>query len=555
MPKVEDRSLFVMLFELFGVSFIHNGSANVRAAECPFCGGDKFYLNGETGQYKCHRENNCGAQGNAYAFVRWVYDRRYEMTSDDDYRRLKDELDIPLQTLKRHGLALDDDPHCWLIPFKSTQGEVVNLMRYYPGRPKPNKFMLPGLPTSLYGFDRLAAADKGKPVFLCEGPLDAIALDASIGAENRPKYVLVATPGAFREVWAEHFRGRKVRAFYDNDKAGRGHTARVQKLLGEGRVADELLALHWPDGTPDGYDVRDLVRDHPGQSVLGWLIDHCYKVIPEPKLAWEHGWLRGPAVAEADDWVWPDRLPCDSYVSYSGKRGTLKSTVMRELIARYTRNEPLPGCCTVGLPAGHVILVTAEDSTRRAWEALELAGADTQYITVLPATLKDGDPMNILEHLDELRQTVRQYGVRLVVIDGQNSVVGAPCIATDMLARHNVTNKLHQFAQQEKVCLVGIRNEDQDGRALGPQSMSDLGRAILRSVELKPDGDDRYFELRFERISDRAPSTHPPIPYSVEDLGGSSRRILWGKVSPVADPEEEGPGEDPGDVDEEEECP
>jgi hypothetical protein len=158
------------------------------------------------------------------------------------------------------------------------------------------------------------------------------------------------------------------------------------------------------------------------------------------------------------------------------------------------------------------------------------------------ATLKDGDPMNVLEHLEELRGLIQQYGVRLVVIDGQNSVVGAPCIATDMLARHNVTNKLHQFAQKENICLVGIRNEDAEGRAYGPASMNDLGRFIMRSVELENSDKygQRYFELVFDRVSDSAPETYRPIPFSVENLGGSSRRILWGKRDPTAAPAPEG---------------
>ena len=120
------------------------------------------------------------------------------------------------------------------------------------------------------------------------------------------------------------------------------------------------------------------------------------------------------------------------------------------------------------------------------------------------ATLKDGDPLNVLDRLDELRAVIRQYGVRWVVIDGQNSVVGAPNIMTDMSARHNVTNKLHQFAQQENVALIGIRNEDAEGRVLGPQSMADAARGILRAEELEKDGEDRYFRLVFERISDAA---------------------------------------------------
>jgi hypothetical protein len=249
-------------------------------------------------------------------------------------------------------------------------------------------------------------------------------------------------------------------------------------------------------------------------------------------LAWEHGWERESARPEVIDWVWPDRLRCGSYCSFSGFQGTMKSTIARDLVARYASGRPLPGCEGVGLPAGHVIYVTAEDSPETVWTDLERGGADKNLVTVLPATLKDGDPLNVLEHLEELRQMVRKLAARFVVIDGQNSVVGAPCIATDMLARTNVTNKLHQFAQREGVCLLGIRNEDREGRALGPQSMGDIARCVLRVVQVGEEDGRRYYELRFEKISDAAPSTHPPIPYSVEDLGGSARRILWGETKP-----------------------
>jgi hypothetical protein len=522
---------YTRVFEVFGVSFRVNGTEAIADA-CPWCSRDKFYVNPETGQYDC---KHCQQQGNITTYLTWLHGEYFRATTPEHYSRLGERRGIAPQTLRRHELAYAENLGCWLVPFKSIGGNVVNLMQYYPNRPKPNKLMLPSLPTAIYGFNNLADADRSKPVLLCEGPFDAIAADYSIGSANRPKYIIVATPGAFKECWAEHFKGRKIRALYDNDKGGRQQRERVQKLLGESRVAAEVKVLKWPEGTPDGYDINDFVRDNPGKSIVGFVHDNCFKVVPEPKLAWDHGWQRLATGPEVIDWVWPNRLRCGSYASYSGRRGTMKSTIMREIVARYTRGEPLPGCTEVGLPAGHVIYITAEDGSATCWTDLERAGANTKLVTVLPATLKDGDPMNVLEHLDELRQMIRRYDVRLVVIDGQNSVVGAPNISTDMLARHNITNKLHQFAQQENICLVGIRNEDAEGRAYGPASMSDLGRCILRSRELKPYKKERYFKLIFERISDAAPSTHRPIPYSVEDLGGPARKILWEEKRPKDD--------------------
>jgi hypothetical protein len=519
-------------FAALGVEF--TALSGVEAVgTCPFCGEQPFHLNVTSGQYHCKHSCRDG-KGNVTTFLTALHGRHLKATTARQYSLLGQKRGVAPQTLRRHGFAYAADLGCWLIPFKNDKGSVVNLMRYSPDRPKPNKLMLPGLPTCLYGYDRLKAAP-GKEVFLCEGPLDAAALDYALGDKHRGRFVIVATPGAFKEEWAEHFRGRRVRALYDHDDGGRQHAARVQKLLGEGGVAAELLVLKWPDGTPDGYDVNDWVREHPKAKPLPFIRQHSYKVVPTPRLASEHGWRRKAAGPEAIDWVWPNRLRCASYCSFSGAQGTLKSTIARSLIALYTRGEQLPGCKKAGLPPGHVIYVTAEDSPETVWADLERRGADTNLVSVLPAVLKDGDPLNVLEHLEELRQAVREHGVRLVVIDGQNSVVGAPCIATDMLARHNVTNKLHQFAQREDVCLLGVRNEDRDGRAYGPASFGDIGRCVMRASLVGELGGRRYYKLEFVKVSDAAPSTHPPIPYSVKNRGGSARDILWDEVMPERD--------------------
>src|SRR5262249_15116475 len=148
---------------------------------------------------------------------------------------------------------------------------------------------------------------KAKTVLLCEGPFDALALDYSIGPQNRPKYVIVAVPGTFKEEWAQYFRGRKARLFFDNDDAGRKLTEKVAKLLLDGGAA-EVKALRWPeagplpDGTPDGVkDLNDLVGSFgytqapdgiKPRSVLGWLIKNCYEAVHDSQLDWRFGWER-----------------------------------------------------------------------------------------------------------------------------------------------------------------------------------------------------------------------------------------------------------------------
>jgi hypothetical protein len=532
------RPLFKMLGVVFGPV---NDSGQAVAEECPFCGKDRFHLNVVKGLWDC---KHCSESGNPAVFMTKLHGHYLERTTPADYSALGKKRGIAPQTLRLHGLAFAQRMGAWLIPFRSSKENLATLQLYYPDKPKgKNKYNLPG-PTSLYGFDRLVAAPVDKPVLLCEGVFDAIAADYSIGAEHRAKYVVVASPGAFKKEWAPHFTGRKVRALYHNDEAGRRHTANVRQLLGESGVAAELLVLKWPDGTKDGSDVNDWVRAH-GPGLPGFVRKHSFKVTAEPKLAWSHGWNRKDAPPEVIDWIWPEHIPCGSYVSFSGKGGTLKSTIIRELIGRYTRGDPMPDAVTVGLPAGHVIYLTAEDGEAKAWTELDRAGAVRKRVSVLPALTRDGEMLNVLECLAELEQAIKEHGTRWVVIDGQNSVVGAPCIATDMLARHNVTNKLHYFAQRLNLCLLGVRNEDAEGRAYGPASMGDQGRCVMRAEELKLGKDgQRYFKLLFKKVSDAARETHPPIPYGVENLGGSARRISWGKARPV-DPLDEDEDERP----------
>jgi hypothetical protein len=526
------RKLFTMLGVVFGPV---NGSDQAVAESCPLCDKEgRFYLNVTTGRWDCKK---CRESGNHLEFLTKLHKKYWDQTTAADYSALGKKRGIAPQTLRLHELAYDRRRGCWLIPFRSSKENLVNLQLYFPDKPKgKDKYNLP-LPMSLYGFDKLMAAPVDKPVFLCEGVFDAIAADYSIGAEHRGNYVVVATPGGFKEAWVEHFKDRKVRALYHNDDAGRRHTEKVRQLLGESGVTAEMLVLKWPDATND---VNDWVRAHPPPRyrLPGFVRKHSYRVTAEPKLDFEDGWARRSTKPAVIDWIWPDRLRCGSYCSFSGQRGTMKSTLMWDLIARYTKGEPMPFCERVGLPAGHVLYITAEDSREDAWERLRTAGADLDNVTIHAAVTRAGAPFNVLDHLAELEEKIRRHGTRLVVIDGQNSCVGTPYIGTDMQARANVTNPLHQFAQKLNLALVGLRNDDEHGRPLGPQSMADLGRCIWKAERLTPKGQyPPYFRLIFVRISDAAERLHPPIPFSVDEGVGPARGILWGKVPPAEDPE------------------
>jgi hypothetical protein len=528
-PKAEVNSQdYRPIWQIFGTNFRSQSGDNALADACPWCGKDRFYLNIRSGCYHC---KHCEQSGNVTTYLTWVHNMHLKATTAEHYLALKERRGIASQTLRRYELAYYADDDCWLIPFKSSKDNVVNIQRYYWNKPKPNKLNLPGLPLGIFGFHHLG--DKSKLVIMLEGAFDLMAADYQIGAQNRFKYILLGIPGTFKREWVEHLRGYKVRTLFDNDEGGRKLTEQVRKLLGESGKAAELSFLKWPEGT-EGWDINDLICRDPKLALLEWSRVNSIKITAASPVLIYHGFQPASEAKELD-WVWPDHMPCGTYVSLSGEKGTFKSTMAIEWAALYTTGRKMPMCDRVGFPAGNVLYIHAEDDRKSVEDRFRQFKGDPSMWHTMPAFLESGEQLNLLEHLDRLREVVREFGIRFVIIDGQNSVVGAPCIATDMLARRNITNPLHQFAQRENICLLGIRNEDPDGRAMGPQSMGDIGRCVIRAVEEPPKGNPPYCVLKFVRVSEVARTAYPDIPYSVEDLGGSSRRILWGRRRPTTD--------------------
>ena len=520
------------LFAVFGVELQRNGSEGV--GDCPWCDKAKhFYVNAETGQYQCKL---CGESGNAYTFIRRMYAEALEKTTDTDYQRLKRLRNLPLQTLKRHGLAWDGANGCWLIPFKSAKGEVNNLCRYYEATKE--KLMLPRLPLQLYGLDQLTA-ETSRKLFLCEGPFDLIALDHQLhDKKSRKRYDLLAVPGAniFKPEWASHLANRQVRVVFDNDDAGRKGQQHVVKVCREAKVSCRLSVLNWPEGTPAKCDVDDLVRD--GVNVADFTRQHCQKIEAEQRLHF----VRGDEVrSESKTWFWPGRIPCGSAVSFEGAQGSCKSTMARSWSATVTVGGAMPDGSSLGIPAGDVLYFTAEDSAATVCDIVKLHGGDLRRLFVHELEKRDGELLDILEVLPEIETQVRLTGAKLIVVDPVNSFLGDYDVASDTKARRHVSGPLHNFAKRTGVCLLFLRNwgKAAEGsstqKVLGPSSMSHVCRCCMNTVVIKEGtrSSPMFGKLVWSKVSD---ARHPgAIPYSVEDLSDGKeehshlRRILWGK--------------------------
>ncbi len=524
---------YLPLFQWYGLDFKANGTDNVHADQCPFCEKDRFYLNRATGQYKCHSENTCGAKGNAYTFLRAIFEMCLERTSDEQYRQLKAKRELPLQTLKRHKLAWCNLHDCWLIPFFSEQDEVLNALRYYPETNK--KLSLPVLAVRLHGLNFLSREDR--TLFLVEGPFDGIALDQHLKANRtRERYDILAVPSAniFQEEWLKYLQGRSVRLCLDNDKAGRDGQNKILGLVEKHKTPCKLFALQWPNGYADGCDIGDLIRD--GTDIAEFTHEHCQQVAaPKPRILF----VQGSTIPEQKlRWLWTGHLPFGQFVSMSGYMGTQKSTIARDIAARATAGLPMPNCDKGGEPFD-VMYFTSEDSDSRVRDIVRVHNGDLDRLWVHDIA-STTEPIDLLHCLEEMEASINARQVRLVILDALNSFVGGD-ISSDAKARRTLTSKLHGLARRTGACIIGIRNWGRaeggtaSQKALGAVSLSDVARAVLNTNEQEPGTPEgrispRRFLLEFEKVSDVAPPD--PIPYRVEDLSTCEedshlRRIVW----------------------------
>lgn len=532
------------LYAALGVELGDRNGNERTASACPFCGtAAKFSVNVTNGQFQCFSRNKCGKTGNATTFLRWWYEQHLDATTDDHRRPLKAKRGLSLQTQKKFGLAWDDTREEWLLPARNEQGEVVNIQRYDPAT--GDKRTLPGLPLPLYGLGRLTSHpdDRAKLVALVfEGPWDKMdAAQHLTTHKDADRFDLIAAPssGAWKPEWGKLLGGYSgYRFLYDNDKAGREGQDRAAKLLREAQPAAKVAKLCWPAGTKEGYDVGDLIRD--GKRLAGFAKEHCVPVATERRITFVLG---TDIETEKQEWLWQGRLPAGATASFSGPAGTQKSTIAKDIAARLTAGLPMPGCGKeTALPPCNVMYFTAEDRRSVVRDLVEAHGGDLKRLHVHDQAASD-DPIDLLEHLTDLEEQVRELNARLVILDPLNAFVGGD-ISTDAKARRTLSGKLNALARRTGACLLLIRNWGRatDGpgsqRSLGSHSTSDVARCTMNTEELPPlDRDDpappRRFRLVWEKVSG-APQPDP-LPYGVKDLSTGPddshlRHIVWGRT-------------------------
>lgn len=199
-------------------------------------------------------------------------------------------------------------------------------------------------------------------------------------------------------------------------------------------------------------------------------------------------------------WLWPGRLPAGKLVVIDGDPSSAKSTLTLDLAARVSTGRPWPD--QTPCPQGSVLLLSAEDGVDDTIvPRLLAAGADMSRVKPLvrvEVTDEEGRSRMTLPSLPRdigiILDLVRQYGIRLVVIDVLMAYLSG---RVDAHRDQDVRGVLHELAQLAEVTgatIVLIRhlNKGSGGNPLyrGGGSIGIVG-AARSAFLIARDPDDR----------------------------------------------------------------
>ena len=230
-------------------------SGDQLIGDCVFCGKlNHFYINKDKGLWDC---KVCGSKGNINSFIYqlgMVYHKNlFNVSNYDKLKTLSNDRGLPINALKAWYVGWDEIGKRYTIPVITGRNSCTDIRLY---NLKLKTRSSAGAKTGLINFHNMIP---DKPIYICEGEWDGIALDWLLQKLKIPATV-VAVPGAntFKKDWIYAFRNCHVQVLYDNDNAGELGELRIHKALVG--VAKSLSYINWVDALPDGFDLRDWIK-------------------------------------------------------------------------------------------------------------------------------------------------------------------------------------------------------------------------------------------------------------------------------------------------------
>lgn len=186
-------------------------------------------------------------------------------------------------------------------------------------------------------------------------------------------------------------------------------------------------------------------------------------------------------------WLWPGRIPFGKLTCLDGDPGLGKSTLLLDVMTRYTNGQAFPDGSFASGKSGHVLVCTAEDEYGDTVKPrLAAAGADMDRVTFFDAISMDGQkhPIMFPEHVEVLEQAVEQTGATVVSIDPLYAFIGSKTNTWNDSAMRIALAPLQDMAERRGVALAVIRHWTKGTKAAiyrggGTIGVSGASRSVL----------------------------------------------------------------------------
>jgi hypothetical protein len=235
---------------------------------CPFCNGDKFYINYEIKGWDC---KHCGRNGGYQRFLQQITEYCKEQFKGDIIKSLHNNRSISSRLLKSFDIGYNPKTKKYTIPmYNRDKSKVSNIYIFTPNAKKFKMIGTYGGEQDLIGVDKFDP--KAKIIWLTEGHWDYLVMSEILENLEKEDETVLAVPGVnqLKDTWVSYFKGKNVFVLYDNDhdqtKGGKivnpsreGQIKVYNKLK---LIANELKFIQWENDLKDGYDIRDLYKDN-----------------------------------------------------------------------------------------------------------------------------------------------------------------------------------------------------------------------------------------------------------------------------------------------------
>lgn len=222
---------------------------------CIFCQAEsRMFINKYTMGWDCKR---CGRSGGFFHLITYFfYEILTKNTNKEMLVKLANHRTLPLQAIEESGVTTFND--LYIFPAFGSKGLITD---YSHAKLGEKLHSLDGSETGILNLTCLEKSYKDRPIFICEGAYDTLALKWLFSFLNQPKYVVgVPGTGTFKKEWLPIFSDRHVVVAYDKDEAGDKGINKVANTL-QG-FCRSLSYIKWPIEFPKKFDVNDFVSTY-----------------------------------------------------------------------------------------------------------------------------------------------------------------------------------------------------------------------------------------------------------------------------------------------------